>query len=91
MPRSLDVIVTSIVLRASVRSWVPERVARRTRPSDAQYVSQADDLEHVVKDKRASWRADASRARRRNRRYQRRLTEHLVHDEPLVAADDELS
>jgi len=49
-------------------------VARRTRTDDAAEIEQANDLETLVRDKRAAWRANAAKGRRRNRRYQRRLT-----------------
>lgn len=51
---------------------------RRTTPTDASLVEQADDLEHLVKDKRAIWRADGARARRRQRRYKNLLTRKIV-------------
>lgn len=54
-----------------------EAMPRRTRTDDAQDVERADDLNRVVQDKRAGRRADAARGRRRNRRYQNRLT-HMV-------------
>lgn len=55
------------------------RMPRRTRPKDVEQTLHADEVDAIVKDKRASWRADAARARRRNRRYQRQITEHLLH------------
>lgn len=60
-------------------------VARRTRTDDASKIDQADDLENLVRDKRAGWRASAAKGRRRNRRYQRRLTDALTR----VDADEE--
>ncbi len=64
-------------------------MTKRTRPADAELVTSADDVEYVVRDKRATWRADASKARRRNRRYERRLTEHLEHDSAVERSDCE--
>jgi hypothetical protein len=51
---------------------------RRTTASDAGLVEDADDLEHLVQDKRAIWRADGARARRRQRRYKNLLTRKIV-------------
>ena len=36
-------------------------MARRTTPTDASQVEEADDLEDLVQDKRAGWRADSAR------------------------------
>ena len=52
---------------------------RRTTPTDASLVEEADDLEHLVQDKRAIWRADGARARRRQRRYKNLLTRKIVN------------
>ena len=52
-------------------------MAKRTSPRDAERVETADDLDDVVQDKRAAWRASAAKARRRNRRYAKRLTAEL--------------
>ena len=49
-------------------------MARRTREADAELIETVDDLEELVQDKRESWRANASKARRRQRRYKNRLT-----------------
>ncbi|MEL6348828.1 MAG: hypothetical protein AAFV53_37335 [Myxococcota bacterium] len=59
---------------------------KRTRPKDTNNDLRAEDLDNVVQDKRAAWRADAARARRRNRRYQRMITDHLLH---VASAGDE--
>ncbi|MGY6410124.1 MAG: hypothetical protein ACXIUV_03730 [Alkalilacustris sp.] len=53
-------------------------MARRTTPTDAQQVEEADDLEYLVQDKRAGWRADRARARRRQRRYKNLLTRRIA-------------
>lgn len=60
-------------------------MAKRTSPSDARHVTVADDLEDIVHDKRAGWRATGAKARRRQRRYQNLLTTHLIRQ---GAADD---
>jgi hypothetical protein len=51
---------------------------RRTHIEDIQQVDFADELEDVVQDKRAGWRANAAKARRRQRRYKNRLTQALA-------------
>ncbi|MEL6451632.1 MAG: hypothetical protein AAFQ19_10250 [Pseudomonadota bacterium] len=51
---------------------------KRTSPRDAARVEVADDLDEVVQDKRAGWRASAAKARRRNRRYANKLTAELT-------------
>jgi hypothetical protein len=51
---------------------------RRTYPTDAEQVDHADDLEDIVQDKRADWRATGAKARRRQRRYKNLLTHQLV-------------
>ncbi len=53
-------------------------MAKRTYPSDAENISIAADLEDVVQDKRAGWRASGAKARRRQRRYKNMLTNQLV-------------
>lgn len=51
---------------------------KRTSPRDAHHVEKADDLEDIVVDKREGWRANASKARRRQRRYKNKLTSELL-------------
>ncbi len=51
---------------------------RRTSLKDARDVAEANDLEDIVQDKRAGWRANPAKARRRQRRYKKRLTQALV-------------
>lgn len=51
---------------------------RRTYPADADRVHHANDLEDIVHDKRADWRATGAKARRRQRRYKNLLTQQLV-------------
>jgi hypothetical protein len=51
---------------------------KRTSPSDAHDITQADDLQHAVHDKRETWRANAAKARRRQRRYTGLLTRELL-------------
>jgi hypothetical protein len=50
---------------------------RRTYESDGHRVEVAEDLDDLVSDKREGWRATPAKARRRNRRYGKRLTKSL--------------
>ena len=50
----------------------------RTSPADANDITQADDLQHAVHDKREAWRANPTKARRRQRRYTGLLTRELL-------------
>mgnify|MGYP006288707733 CR=1 FL=1 len=56
-------------------------MARRTYEGDSRQVESADDLDRLVRDKRAGWRATPAKARRRQRRYGRRLTGQLLRGE----------
>lgn len=51
---------------------------KRTSPKDARRVETADDLEEVVSDKREGWRASPAKARRRQRRYKKRLIQEVA-------------
>lgn len=62
---------------------------KRTSPSDADRIEVADDLQHVVQDKREEWRANGAKARRRQRRYTRLLTQQFVRMGPGDAPDDD--
>ena len=53
-------------------------MARRTHEADAELIETVDDLEELVQDNRKSWRANSSKARRRQRRYKNRLTNELI-------------
>ena len=53
-------------------------MTRRTYEADGEQVQTADDLEELVHDKRQGWRANPANARRRQRRYKKRLTQALV-------------
>ncbi len=61
-------------------------MAKRTSPQDARRVVDADDLEDIVQDKREGWRANGAKARRRQRRYKKLLTNQLRKG---VLPDDE--
>jgi len=55
-------------------------MSKRTSPKDAVNVIFADDIDEVVVDKRSQWRANAAKARRRQRRYKRLLTQEIFQD-----------
>ena len=46
-------------------------MTRRTYEADAEHIETADDLDDLVHDKREGWRANSSKARRRQRRYKK--------------------
>ena len=56
-------------------------MARRTYENDGQKVEFAMDVDDLVSDKSAGWRADPARARRRQRRYKKRLTDELLYSD----------
>ena len=53
-------------------------MTRRTYEKDAQKIEVADDLDKIVKDERKNWRANSTKVRRRQRRYENRLTIELL-------------
>ena len=53
-------------------------MTHRTYEADANHIETADDLDDLVQDKREGWRASSSKARRRQRRYKKRLTNELL-------------
>ncbi len=57
-------------------------MAKRTYPKEASRIIVAADMEEVVTDKREGWRASDAKARRRQRRYKRLLTQQLVKQGP---------
>ena len=63
-------------------------MTKRTYPSASEDISVAADLEDLVQDKRAGWRASGAKARRRQRRYKNLLTNQLIKSAPN-AGDDE--
>jgi hypothetical protein len=50
---------------------------RRTYEHQTDGIERADDIDDRVRDKRAGWRANAAKGRRRQRRYQNRMTAAL--------------
>ena len=59
-------------------------MVRRTYESDAAKIEDVDDLDDLVADKREAWRATSDKARRRQRRYKKRLTNRLVRQDYFV-------
>ena len=59
---------------------------KRTSPHDARNIEEASDLDEIVTDKRAGWRATPAKARRRQRRYKKRLIDELTR----LAREDDL-
>ena len=51
---------------------------RRTYEADGRHVEVAEDLDGFVSDKREGWRATPAKARRRQRRYGKRLTKTIL-------------
>ena len=51
---------------------------RRTYEADGQRVEVAEDVDELVSDKREGWRATPAKARRRQRRYGKRLTKTIL-------------
>ncbi len=55
-------------------------MSKRTSPKDAKNVNVANDIDNIVVDKRDQWRANAAKARRRQRRYKRLITQEILLD-----------
>jgi len=66
-------------------------MTKRTTPTDAEDVIVADDMQRIVKDKREGWRASTAKARRRQRRYTKLLTTHLMRIGPNAVDPDEIA
>ena len=58
-------------------------MVRRTYETDATKIEDVDDLDDLVADKREAWRATSDNARRRQRRYKKRLTNELLRMDHL--------
>ena len=65
-------------------------MTKRSSPADAQHIDSAQDLETLVEDKRAGWRSNGTKARRRQRRYKNLLTQQLLKQPAgvLLVEDD---
>ena len=62
---------------------------RRTYERDGQTIESVDDVDELVTDKRAGWRANAAKARRRQRRYKKRLTNEILYSDYLGQSAEE--
>jgi len=58
-------------------------MAKRTSPKDLQNWDDAQDLNHLVNDKRSHKRATPAKGRRRNRRYENRLLKAQLENDDL--------
>jgi len=58
-------------------------MARRTYEGDGLNVETADDVDELVADKRRGWRANAAKARRRQRRYKKLLTNEIRYQSAI--------
>ena len=56
-------------------------MVRRTYETDAKKIGSVDDIDELVADKCESWRATSDKARRRQRRYNKRLTNRLLRQD----------
>ena len=56
-------------------------MTRRTYERDGKDIEAAGDVDELVSDKREGWRANAAKARRRQRRYKKRLTNELLYND----------
>ena len=56
-------------------------MVRRTYETDAVKIESVNDIDELVADKREAWRATSDKARRRQRRYKKSLTNRLVRQE----------
>ncbi|BAU14837.1 hypothetical protein LEP3755_53900 [Leptolyngbya sp. NIES-3755] len=58
-------------------------MTKRTSPNDLQNWDDAQDLDHLVNDKRSHKRATPAKGRRRNRRYENRLLKSQLENDGL--------
>jgi len=59
-------------------------MARRTYESDGLIIKTAEDVDELVLDKRQGWRATAAKARRRQRRYKKRLANEIRYQSGIT-------
>ena len=64
-------------------------MARRTYESDGLSVEIAGDVDELVSDKRRGWRANAAKARRRQRRYKKRLTKKIRYQSDITIGGEQ--
>ena len=56
-------------------------MVRPTCETDAAKIESVDDIDELVTDKREAWRANFDKAKRRQRRYKKRLTNRLIRQD----------
>ena len=61
-------------------------MTKRTTINDAILIEDGQDLERIVKDKRAQWRANNAKARRRQRHIKRSLLQNFRELSPIFIA-----
>ena len=64
-------------------------MSRRTYESDGLIIERADDVDELVADKRQGWRANAAKARRRQRRYKKRLTNEIRYQSGITTEGEQ--
>jgi hypothetical protein len=63
-------------------------MTKRTSINDIQTWDDAQDIEQIVVDKRSTKRANTSKRRRRNRRYENRLISAQIKNIPELEIDE---
>ena len=53
---------------------------KRTYENDLEYIDSPEDIETLVVDKRSNWRASPSKAKRRQRRYKKRIAHQILRE-----------
>ena len=53
---------------------------RRTYENDFKFIDSPEDIEILVIDKRSDWRASPSKAKRRQRRYKKRIAHQILRE-----------
>ena len=53
---------------------------RRTYENDFKFIDSPEDIEILVIDKRCNWRASPSKAKRRQRRYKKRIAHQILRE-----------
>jgi hypothetical protein len=65
-------------------------MTKRTSPNDIQTWDDAPDINRIVVDKRSVKRATPAKARRRNRRYEKRLLNTYLENSSEVDFDEDV-
>ena len=83
------------VVKILLRRVLSSLMAKRTTQTGLPNWEDAEDINHLVKDKRTGKRGTPAKARRRNRRYENRILRSQIDDDELwkeeaSTEDDEL-